>query len=114
MNFIIYKKADGKPLVKEEISTFLTKETYDSTRNFEHVVKNYGGTKEDYDILWIDEVDPKIYTHEFTVQNSEIIFGEEKVIEELPKEPTEIEKLQKELQATQEAIDFLLMNTMPI
>jgi hypothetical protein len=95
---IIYRKSDGKPLIQETISSFLTKETYDSNRNYEHVVSNFGGTKDDYSEIWVSdkEIEKKTKTHEFTVVNGEIVFGEEKVIEEPPREPTEIEKLQQE------------------
>lgn len=96
LNIIIYKKENGHPFLQESISSFYKKESYNPSPNIEHVVKNHGGTKEDYDILWLDEVDPKVYTHEFIIQNREIVFGAEKVFEEPLHEPTDIEKLQQE------------------
>jgi hypothetical protein len=109
MNLVIYRKSDGKPLLHERISSFLTKETYNPSYNFEHIVKNHGGTKEDYDILWFDDVDPKIYTHEFTIQNGEVVFGEEKVIEEPTKpQPTPEERLK----SLEDAVLFLSLGGM--
>ncbi|WP_313803241.1 hypothetical protein [Cytobacillus sp.] len=92
MHIIIYRKSNGQPLLQETISSFFTveKEKYDTTYNYERVVKNHGGTKEDYTEAWLedDEIVKKTITHEFTVVNGEIIFGNEKVFEELPKEPS--------------------------
>jgi len=92
---IIYRKSDGQPFLQEAISSFFTKETYDSTHNYDHVVKNFGGIKGDYSEIWLDDesIIQKTYTHEFTVQNGKIIFGAEKVVDDSPQEPSEIEML---------------------
>lgn len=92
MHIIIYRKSDGQSLLQETISSFFTveKETYDSTLNYERVVENHGGTKEDYSEIWLEDegIVKKTITHEFTVVTGEIIFGDERVFEEPPKEPS--------------------------
>lgn len=93
MHIIIYRKSDGKPFLQETISSFFNneKEIYDSTLNYEHIVKNHGGIKEDYSEIWLEDetIIQKTYTHKFTIVNGEVVFGDEIVIEEPEKEPTQ-------------------------
>lgn len=89
-------------MLQEGIPSNHTKETYDLSHNFDHVVKNRGGTKEDYDILWLDEVDPRIYTHEFIIKNGQIVFGAEK------KPPLEDIKQQKLIELDRQCNETIL------
>lgn len=95
MELIIYRKSDGQPLVQEGISSLFTKETYDSTNNYDHVILKDNGTKEDYAEIWVEDIATiqKTITHEFTIQNGEIVFGAEKIIEESPNVPTPEERI---------------------
>jgi hypothetical protein len=95
---IIYRKSDGKPMLQESISSFFTKETYDASLNYKHIISNHGGVKDEYAEIWVEneEIERRTLTHEFSIANDEIVFGEEKVIEEIQQEPSEIEKLQQE------------------
>lgn len=98
MFLIIYQKSDGQPVLQESISSFLTPDSYDMSLSYGHVIRHLGGSKEDYGDLWVsDNTDiQKTFTHEFTILDGEIVFGDEKVSEESPQEPTEIEVLQQE------------------
>lgn len=106
---IIYRKADGIPLLQETISSFYTKESYVNTHNYEHIIKNHGGLIEDYDEIWLEDesIIQRTYTHEFTIIKGEIVFGAEKIIEEPLGEPTaeeRIEALEQEKLALQLAL----------
>ncbi|MBY0122142.1 hypothetical protein [Bacillus sp. S/N-304-OC-R1] len=96
MHLIIYKKSNGEPLLQETISSFFTTELFNTKDSYEYVVKHFGGKNEEYSEIWLDDETTiqKTYTHEFKVQNGEIVFGNERIIEEPPREPTSGERIE--------------------
>ncbi|MFO1444066.1 hypothetical protein KDN24_12810 [Bacillus sp. Bva_UNVM-123] len=85
---IIYNKAKLKI-----VSTVASNETIEEVIE-KDAIRNFGGKIDDYASieLTVEEV-AKTSTHEFTIVNGQIVFGDEKVIEEPPKEPSEVELL---------------------
>lgn len=76
MHFVVFERNTEKTFLLETLSTFYTKETYDYSRKLDYVAENNGGTRQNYDILWTD--DNRVYTHDFTIKNGVIVFGEQK------------------------------------
>jgi hypothetical protein len=95
MELIIYRKSDGRPLAQEGITSFYTQDTYDSTHIYEHIIEKFKGEKEDYSEIWLEDelIIQKTFTHEYTIQNDELVFGEEKTFEDAPQVPTPEERI---------------------
>ncbi|MEH7389664.1 hypothetical protein [Bacillus sp. JJ1474] len=60
-------------------------------------IPSFGGTESDYDYIEVsEEVYKKFSKYEFTIVNGEIVFGNEKVNDDQPAEPSPLEKLQQD------------------
>jgi hypothetical protein len=104
---LIYRIEDSWPV---GVATDSAAIDYEIKRS---VIPSFGGIESDYSYIELpDDEYAKTRLHEFTIQNGEIIFGEEKVIEEPPKELSEVEKLRiEQAQANAELFEMMLMLT---
>lgn len=96
---LVFRKTDDFIVNQEMISSFFSKETFDTTKMYEEIVSQLGGVKSDYSEVWIEDEEDinKTFTHDFTIQNGKVVFGTEKPIPEPePQPPSEIELLQQE------------------
>lgn len=115
---IIYKVSSGEVVENQGILDSYPQGINDIDPVIENITMRFGGNMEDYSILRLNDIEnadlvKKTFTHEYTVQNGEIVFGELKPISEPePQPPTEIEKLRIETaQANAEMFEMLLMMT---
>jgi hypothetical protein len=116
---IIYNKADGLVKLTSATNSIFPNGLPDISLDMKNVIDLHGRTESDYDVLRLHdfedaEVVAKTFTHEYTVQNGEIVFGELKSIPEPePQPPTEIELLQKKVEAQEQVIEELMFIIIP-
>lgn len=96
---IIYLKSTGKPVQQEFISSFFEKAYYNVEPHYKHIIQNLGGTRTDYAELWLTDeaTTAKTLTHEFTVKNGAIVFGNKREVKPQPTTPSETELLRAEI-----------------
>lgn len=114
----IYRKSNGVVLNTPYTNSVFPNGEPDEGKIIEGIVLEHGGTVGDYDFLRIhDEKDAEIvnktFTHEYTIQNGQVVFGNVKPVPQPePQPPSEIEKLRIETaQANAEMFEMLLMMT---
>lgn len=114
----IYRIATGEVVDGGSTNQLFPEGAPDPSPMIQNVIELYGGTKDDYGILRLHDVEDaeivdKIFTHEYTIQDGQVIFGDRKpILVPEPKPPSEIEKLRIETaQANAEMFEMLLMMT---
>lgn len=115
---IIYNKSTGVVVSNQGFNNLHPLGVPNIENILNHVVTQYGGTHASYDVIRLHDINDKTIaektiTHEYTIQNGEIVFGDLNLIPEPePEPPTEIEKLRIETaQANAEMFEMLLMMT---
>lgn len=107
---IIYEKSSGNILNNQGIVQGFPLGMADTSMLIDSLVEQLGGTEEDYGVFRLHdeenkEIVEKTFTHDYTIQNGEIVFGAEEIIPEPePQPPTEIELLKQENLALQLAL----------
>lgn len=94
---IIYNKNTGEVVEGSVTNSMFPLGIPDASRVIENVVERFGGTSEDYAEFRLHDVEDAetinlIFTHEYRIENNEIVFGDEKVIPEPEPQPPSIEE----------------------
>lgn len=96
---IIYKLADGIIIDNQGINSNFPNGVEDVKPLIDFIISTQGGKSEDYGVFRLNdtedyEIVARTFTHEYTIQNGEIVFGVEKPIPvPEPQSPTETELL---------------------
>ncbi len=96
---IIYNKTTGQVVSNQGTNSLFPLGVENIQNILNYVVDQYGGNSSDYDSARLHDIEDadivsKTFTHEYTVQNDEIVFGVEKVFPEPePQQPSETELL---------------------
>lgn len=99
---IIYRKSDGVVVDNQGTNSLYPLGIPEATILIDYIAKKNGGNIEDYEVLRLHDIDDieivnKTFTHEYSIQDGQIVFGEEIPIPEPePQPPSEVEILQQE------------------
>lgn len=102
MALIIYKKTTGEPMEMQKLDLF-PEGFPDADPFINSVISAFGGTVEDYDVFRLHDIEDaeivdKTFTHEYTIQNGEVVFGDVKPTPEPPTpEPSPVDLLGQQL-----------------
>ena len=94
---IIYRKQDGKIIDNQGINSSFPLGIIDTDYLIQYIIKQFGGKESDYGLFRLHDVDDiekveKTFTHEYSIIDNEIEFGELKPIPEPePQPPSETE-----------------------
>ena len=92
-------KLDGSPLGLDDTSILVN-----------YVVSQFGGNKDDYGLFRLHDIEDaetvnKTFTHEYTIQDGQVVFGAEIILPEPePRPPSELELLKQENMTLQIAL----------